>query len=230
MVRVRNLLVLLIVLALGTAFVAAAQAQEGSRRGSGRGFRWGSLLSLLGLEQVQKELKLSEETVAKVTKLSEKIMEDLRKQNSALREIEDREKQRAKFAELRDQADRKTREGLRDVLASEQMRRLYQIRNQVRAVVESLASRYVSGKLELTDEQKEKLAAINKDKQAKTTELVGALRDASQEQRTEMYPKFRKIRTDADEKALALLTAAQKKAFEEMKGEKIVLQFRRGRR
>lgn len=201
MVRVRSMLVLLMALVLGFAFVAAAQAAEGARRGPGRDGGRGSLLGLLRIEQVQKELKLSEENIAKVTQLGEKLRAEMREQYSALREIEDREQRRAKMAELRDQSDRKVREGLRDVLAREQMMRLYQIRMQVSAVVDSLANRYVAGRLELTDEQKEKLAQITKDVQAKRTELFAAMRDASQEQRTEAMQKLRKIRSDADEKA-----------------------------
>ena len=53
--------------------------------------------------------------------------------------------------------------------------------------------------------------------------------NATQEQRSAAFQKLRTIRTDADEKALGLLTAEQKKAFEEMKGKKIELQTpRRG--
>ena len=55
------------------------------------------------------------------------------------------------------------------------------------------------------------------------------MRDASDEQRSEAYQQLRKIRTDADAEALALLTADQQAAFEEMKGEKIELQSQRGR-
>ena len=150
-------------------------------------------------------------------------------QYSSARKIEDREKRFAKYAELRDQYDQKAREGLRDVLAREQMMRLYQIRMQVRAVVDSLENRYVARRLKLTDEQKEKLAKMNKDAQAKRSELFSGLRDASDEQRREAFEKYRKLRTETGEQALGVLTAEQKKAFEDMKGEKIELPSRRGR-
>lgn len=107
------------------------------------------------------------------------------------------------------------------------MMRLYQIRMQVRAVVDSLANRYVSGRLELTDDQKNKLDEINKGVGANQSEVYATLRAASDEQRSEAFQKLRKIRSDADAEALALLTAEQKAAFEEMKGEKIELQRRR---
>ena len=223
MTRIRSLVVVVLVLVLGAAFVAQAHAQRSGGRSRG------SLLGLLGIEQVQKELKLNDETIAKVEKLREKIRGEMTEQYSAAREIEDREKRSAKYAELRDQSDQKAREGLRDLLAREQMIRLYQIRLQVRAVVDSLESRYVAGKLELTDEQKEKLAKINKDAQANRSELFSGMRDASDEQRREAFEKYLKLRTETDEQALGVLTAEQKKALEDMKGKKIELPSRRGR-
>ena len=232
MIRVRNALVPVMALVLAAAFVAAAQGQatEGARRRSGRGLSRGSLLSLVRREQVQKELKLSEEQVAKVKKVGEELTAQMREQYTALREIEDREKRRAKMTELTDQFDRKAREQLRDVLAREQMMRLYQIRTQVRAVVESLGNTYVARRLNLTEEQKKKVAQINKDMLAKRSELFSGMRNASQEQRTEAIQKLRKVRSDADKEALAVLTAEQSKAFQEMQGEKIELEMQRGRR
>ena len=230
--RVRSWLVLMMVLVLGAAFACAAQAQapEGSQRGSGRGFSRGSLLGLLRMEQVQKEMKLSEEQTAKVQEVVEKLGAEMREQYTALREIEDRQQRMEKTTALSDEFDGKVREQLRDVVEREQMMRLYQIRMQVRPVVDSLSNRYVAGRLELTDQQKEKLAEIAKDSQAKQSELYATMRDATDEQRSEAFQKLRQIRGDADEKALGVLTAEQKKSFEEMKGEKIELQMRRGPR
>ena len=175
-------------------------------------------------------MKLSEEQTAKIKEVVEKLRTEMREQYMALREIEDRQQRMEKATALSDELDGKLREQLRDVVPREQMMRLYQIRMQVRPVVDSLANRYVAGRLELTDQQKEKLAEIAKDSQAKQSELYAAMRDATDEQRSEVYQKLRQVRSDADEKALGVLTAEQKKSFEEMKGEKIELETRRGRR
>jgi Spy/CpxP family protein refolding chaperone len=222
MTQVQSLLVVL-AFVLGAAVADQAQAQRSGGRGRG------SLLGLLSIEQVQKELKLDDEAIAKVEKLREKIRGEMTEQYSAARNIEDREKRSAKNAELRNQYDQKAREGLRDVVAREQMMRLYQIRMQVRDVVDSLENRYVARRLELNDVQKEKLAKINKDARAKRSELFSGIRDASDEQRRERFEKYRKLRTETGEQALGVLTAEQKKAFEDMKGEKIELPSRRGR-
>jgi len=227
--QVRRLMVPAMTLAVAAALFAAAEAQaaEGSRSFSGRG----SLLGLLRLEQVQKEMKLSEEQTAKVNEFVEKLQAELREQYAALREIEDRAEQQTKMTELSDQSDDKVREQLREMaLERDQVMRLYQIRMQVRPAVESLSNQYVARRLELTEEQQKKVAEIGKETQAQLSELFAAMREASDEQRSEAFQKLRQLRSAADEKALALLTAEQKEAFENMKGEKIELEMRRGRR
>ena len=102
MSRVHRVSVPLVALAVGVAMVAAAAAQapQGPRRGFGGGTSRGSLLGLLRIEQVQKELKLSDDVGAKVAELSEKLGAERREKFAALREMEDREQRRAKMTEL----------------------------------------------------------------------------------------------------------------------------------
>lgn len=133
--------------------------------------------------------------------------------------------------ELSDQLDTKLREQLRGVdLQREQMMRLFQIRLQVNAVSDSLANERLASRLEITDEQKQKFVEINKELQSKQTELYAKMSNASQGERGSMYQELRQLRTDADQKALGVLTAEQKTSFEEMKGKIIELQSRRGQR
>ena len=226
MKRMRSSMVAVLALALTVAFVAAAQAQdrEGARRGGGMGMSRGGLLGLLRIDAVRKELKLTDDQAAKVDKAAEELGAQMREKFAALGDIQDQAERRAKMTELSDEADRAAREKLQGILEREQIMRLYQIRMQVRSAAESLANRFVAGRLELTDDQKEKLAQIDKDSQAQRSELMGSMRDATEEQRGELMQKFRALRTEADAKALGVLTDAQKKTFEEMKGEKIELQ------
>ena len=179
MIRARSLLKVTMALVLAAVLVAAAQAQQ---RGRGPGMMGrSSLVGLLGMGQVREELKLTEEQTTKVRAVAEKLMEGAREQYSALRDMEDRAKRSAKMSELSDELDGKLREQLRDVLQREQMRRLYQIRMQVRAVADSLANERIANRLELTEEQKKNVADVNKEMQAKQTELFSAMRspDAS---------------------------------------------------
>ena len=228
MTRFRRVLVLMVALAVVASLISAAAAQEGRRQGRG-GMNRGDLLGLLGIEQVQKDLNLSDEEVAKVKELQEKLGAAMREKAAAAREIEDRAQRRKKMTELRNESDRKVREELREILSKEQTMRLYQIRMQLRSAIDSLANKRVAGKLKLTDEQKEKLAQIQKDARAKRSELMSGLRNADAEQRREAMTKARELRADADKKALEILTAEQEEAFEKMKGEKIELPQRRRR-
>lgn len=229
MSRTRLLTVLTLTLVLGGVFAMLAQAAEGPQRGSRRGgFSRDSLLGLLRLEQVQKEMKLTPEQTAKVNEIAEKLGTEVREKYAALREIEDRAERRTKTEELRDQIDDQLRDQLRDVVSREQMMRLYQIRMQVRPAAESLANPYVARRLELTEEQQKKVAEVAKEAQEKQSELFAKMRNAGDQERSEAFQKLRQIRSEADEKALAVLTDEQKEAFEKMKGEKIELE--RGRR
>lgn len=230
MTRVRCSLGLTVAFVLGVAFsVAAAQAAErGARSGRG-GFGGASsrtLTGLLGREEVQKELKLTDEQKEKVAEIAKKLGAEMRAQYAGLREITDTEKRAAKMAELRDQQDTKAREALAEVISREQLMRLYQIRIQVNGTVYALSNRFVARMLKLTDEQKEKVAAIDKSTQQKQREASAGLRGASQEARTEAMAKLRKLRQAADEEALALLTAEQKEGLEKVKGDKFELQRR----
>ena len=147
---------------------------------------------------------------------------------AALRDIEDRQERTAKMTELSQQLEEKARGQLRDVLEREQMRRLFQIRMQVSSAVENLSNEFLARRLEVTDPQKEKLAQISQEMETKSSELRAAMRDETQ--RADAFQKFRQLRDDMNEQALGVLTAEQMASYEQMQGEKIELQFRRGRR
>ncbi len=224
--RIRRMFVPSVALVLAVAVVASAQERpSGQRSRRGRGSR-SSLLGLVSLEQVQKEMKLNEEQIGKVKKVVETLTAEMRKEYAPLREIEDRAKRTAKYTELRKKFDGKAREQISAAVSREKMIRLYQIRMQVRSALESLSEKYVAGKLKLTDEQKKKLTEINAEHAAERTKLFSSMRDATREKRSEAYGKYRTLRTDAEKKALEVLTADQKKTFEEMKGKEFKLERR----
>jgi Spy/CpxP family protein refolding chaperone len=221
MTKMRNVLVSVMVLMMAATFAVAADAPARRRGGSSRGGRSrSSLLGLLSLEQVQKELKIQKADVAKIKAVSDKLRADMRKQYPELRKIKDSAKRRAKYAELRAQYDSNSRKQLQDVLSREQMIRLYQIRSQNRAVTETLASKYVAEKLKLTADQKTKIAKVGADSQTKRYAIYRTMRDADEKKRTAARKKLGEISAEADKAALELLTKEQKKAFEKMKGKK----------
>ena len=227
MIRARSMVNVALPLLLIALLVSSAQAQQ-QRRGT-RGPRGSSMLGMLRLDQVQTEIKLTDEQKSKVNAVAEEIMEGMRDQYSQLRDIEDRAQRNEKRNELDKQVDSKAREQLRDVLEREQVMRFFQIYMQVRPAMEILAIEQIASRLEVTEEQKKKLAEVKKETEAKQAKLFAEMRDASQEERRELSPKFRQLGTDANEKAVGVLTEDQRKKFDEMKGEKFELQMRQGR-
>jgi len=219
MSRLRTYLVLVSVLALVTLLTSSAQGEAPAARQGFRGER-GSFVGLLSLEQVQKELKLTDDQLAKVKEIGEKLRTEMREQYAGLRDIQDVQERRTKMTELGDQFDEKARGQLREILSREQMMRLFQIRTQARGAVWALNNTRVAERLKLTDEQKKKAAELQKATQDKMFEAFSQMGDLSQEERRE---KFTKMRNEAEEKALGLLTAEQKEAFEKMKGAKLEL-------
>jgi len=219
--RTRNVLLSMMVLMMSATFVLAAETDRPQRRrGSRSGRVRSSLLGLLSLEQVQKELKVTEDEVAKVKKIGEKLRDEMRKKYAELRKIEDADKRRAKMNEMREQYDSASRKQLHDVLSREQMIRLYQIRSQYQAVSDTLAGKYVAEKLKLTDDQKTKAAKIGSDARTKRYDIYRTMRGADEKKRAEAGKKLAEIRADADKQALELLTKEQRAEFEKMKGKK----------
>ncbi|MHB8898989.1 MAG: hypothetical protein ACYC6Y_09605 [Thermoguttaceae bacterium] len=227
MTRTKMMMGLALMLAATVVCVAAEQGQRGGPSRGGMGSR-NSLLGLLGREQVQQELKLTEEETAKVKEVVDKLRDEMRTQYQALENTDPAER-RAKLTQLSEELDEKVREQLRDVVPREKMMRLYQIRMQVRPVSESLASRFAAERLKLTDEQKAKLEEIKKDMQTKQSDLFGKARSGGSD-RSGIFQQMRDIQTEADQKALGVLTEEQKKSFEEMKGAKFELQMEGPRR
>ncbi|MEE8452659.1 MAG: hypothetical protein V3R99_12115 [Thermoguttaceae bacterium] len=219
MTHVRSLLVLAVTLLLGTALISTAEAQ--GRRGGGA--MRGSFIGLLSNEAVQKEMKLDEDQIGKVKAIGEKLRSEIGEQFGKLRDIEDRDKRRAKMTELMEQFDEKVREQAGEIIPREKMIRLYQIRLQVRGAVFGLNHPFVAGRLELTDEQKAKVADLEEATQKKIYGSYSGMRDLNDQQRGELFQKIRKIRTDGDAQAVELLTAEQKEAFEKLQGDKFEL-------
>ena len=160
MKRTKVLMVLALALAMTAVCYSADQPQERGGPGRGLGSR-NSLLGLLGREQVQKELKLTDEETAKVKEVVEKLRGEMREQFQALEQVENRDERRAKLTQFSDELDEKLRDQLRDVVSREKMMRLYQIRMQYRPAVDSLTSRFLAERLKLTDEQKRWIQPLN---------------------------------------------------------------------
>ncbi len=224
MTRVRCLLVPAMALLLAATQFSDASAQQ--RRGRGFYGRGSSLLRLLTNEKVQEELDLSDDQIAKVKEASDKIFAEMREKYSGLRDM-DRAARQAKMDELSKQTDEKGYEELKDVIEQEQFIRLLQVNLQIRGAVYGLGNERVAERLELSDNQKDKIAELAKATQAKTSKLYTGLADLSSEERRakfgELREKMAKIRAAANTKAIATLKGDQKEAYEKMLGDKFEL-------
>jgi Spy/CpxP family protein refolding chaperone len=225
MVQAKSWLVGTLSLLLIGSVTYSAFAQQNVRRM--RGFGRTGMLGVLMMEQVQDEIKLTDDQKAKVRETSEKIMEGMSDKMSALREVEDGAERMKKMEELSKEIDRQAYEQLQGVIERDQAMRFYQVYMQIRPALDVLSHRMIVERLGVTPEQQEKLAAVKKESEQKAAELMEQMRDMDREQRGEMMQKFRQQRTETNEKAIAVLTEEQQKQFEEMKGEKFELQWRR---
>lgn len=213
---------------------AAAQQQEGQRPrggfGGGRGFGGGgfgfSEQALLGNEQVQKELELSADQVAKLTKLREDSQAEMRKQFEGIRELPE-DQRRAKFEEMRtkgEAAQKEHRSKVNEVLLPDQRERLKELAVQAQGTG-ALFNPETAEALKLTEEQKKKLETIREESGNKMRELFSGGRGQAGGPNEEARTKMAEIRKESGDKSLAVLTSEQAAQFEKMKGEKSSIDF-----
>jgi Spy/CpxP family protein refolding chaperone len=186
--------------------------------GLGGGFG-GGVNGLLQIEEVRKELKLTEEQWAQVQKIMEEARA-ARDQDGGLnfRSLQDdpeaeREK---KFVEFREKAEKRSQETqakVKEVLLPKQVERLQQLALQ-RQGARALASEDVQGKLGFSDDQKKKIASIQ---QSQFERMRIAFRRGPNQEGNVEETRAQARKAEAD--MLAVLTDEQKKKLEEMKGE-----------
>jgi Spy/CpxP family protein refolding chaperone len=206
---------LLAVVSLALVLAAApyAEAQRGRGRGGFGRFGTISRVDLVASEQVQAALKLSDEQKAKATEISEQFRDDRRQlmQDSG-----------GDFASVREELQKlasETTDKLMAVLDETQGKRLNEIYLQANGPA-VLSDEKVQAALQVTADQKAKLDEVRQANAEAAQEAFQNAQDLSQEERRE---RFTKMRTEANEKLLAVLTAEQREQFGKMQGEKIEL-------
>jgi Spy/CpxP family protein refolding chaperone len=206
----RGMLVVGLGLVVAMAQPAWAQRGGGGGRGFGRGFGGGiSKARLATLDEVQADLKLSDEQKTKITEISD----DLRQKSRDLFGGG-----MGRFAEIRADLEKLNREASAEVdkaLDDAQRERLQQIDIQVNGAA-ALNEPNVIADLKLSDEQQKQLDEARAENEKVVTEAFQNLGDMSRDERRE---KFREIGDAASERLLGVLTPEQKTQFEAMKGE-----------
>lgn len=226
----KRIYTVIVALMLGVATVQGALAQPpgGFGRGFGRGMMGGGGgLRLLGIPEVQKELKLNpgqiEKAKAKGDEINKTRREALEKAGGfqALRDMsqEDREKLFQPFQDAEKKA-------ISEILNTDQQKRHHQLEIQQTAQFSPVAAftrKDVAEALKLTDEQKEKLNAIQEESMQAMREVFQSLgvapQDMTDEDRKKMGEKMAALRKTTTEKCTALLTDDQKKSWKELIGE-----------
>lgn len=179
----------------------------------------GGPASLLWLEKVQKELKLSDDQITKgkdiLTKVREKHQDELTKLQSL-----DEKDRAVKARELRKKMSDETNKELAQVLKPDQLKRLKQINLQVLGV-QAFRNTSVRKALKITDDQNKKLT----DEADKSVKEIRQLLEKKAGNFNEASEQITQIRNESMSKALALLKDDQKKAWHTLTGKPLEIRL-----
>jgi DNA-binding MarR family transcriptional regulator len=207
--------VLLLVAVVTLLLVHAGDVQaQGRARG---GLRMGNVapVQLLMVDEVQADLKLTDEQKKAAEAVHEEFMTGRRK---IFAEVDKDSGERGpKMKELRD----KTAEKLAEVLEEPQKKRLQEIVLQVNGASE-LENKEVAAALKITPEQKKALAEVRKANAKARRDALAALEAGGEGSRGETLTK---LQQEGDKKLLEVLTPEQRKQFIEMQGKKLELEL-----
>lgn len=223
--------------------LSLAQAPGGGRAGRGarqprlgRGMGGGFTMdkaSLLRSEQVQEELKVTEEQMAKVQEAVAASREAARASRGERPRVNFRDMSEEERAEWMENMRKERQESmaamdkkLAEVLKKEQFARLEQIWVQQMGV-QALKNETIAKKLKVTDEQTEKIDAAIAWGREQQTGLFEGMRDLSREERQEAFQKMQekraKIEEQVKEKAMAALSKEQQEQMKKLCGKKFEL-------
>ena len=181
-------------------------------------FGGGGKAMLLMNPDVQQELKLSEDQIAKVKELSQSVFEKLK---DKLKDTP-KDQLREKLAEVAKAIGEETDKAMKDLLKPEQTKRMRQLELQQRGY-EAFTDAEVQKDLKLDDDQKEKIKILTDDARKDLGELFQGAKGDPKEAMT----KIQALRKDTLEKVMATLKEDQKKAWTALTGEPFEFKFRR---
>jgi len=217
----------LVAVAGAMVIAAAAMAQDKGKRGfRGGGFGGGfggaatSPVTLAADESVQKELGVSGDKASKLTSLRDDLNAARTKEfQSAGINPQDFQnitpEQRQKMTDIGRKLNDEFSPKVKEVLSADQYKRLQQIQLQANLSFQgpmALNAPEVDSQLKLTEDQKQKLMAINMDFQQKQRDLfTGGGGGGNQE-------AFTKLRDERTAKTMDVLTPEQKEKLNTIKG------------
>jgi hypothetical protein len=191
----------------------------GMMMGMGQRDGAGSLVMLLGREEVRTEIKLMPDQVEGLRKMAERMRPE--RPDFDFRSATDQERSAFMAKMQAQQAERAAdaKAQLEELLMPKQFERLEQIALQAQGAM-ALVNTEVAEKLGLTKEVTEAMGKDLTANQEKVRDMVQAMmRDRDREAAGAMREKMEEMRKDLDTKLVAHLSDEQKTMFEEMKGE-----------
>lgn len=202
---------LLVLVAFTATSMAQGRGQGGGGPGGGRGGmgRPMSRISLLRAESVQKALELSDEDVAEI----KEIMNDVMPAGGGAGGGGGRPDPEAMASAEKE---------ILGLLDDKQKKRLLGIMAQAQGA-RALLEKDVAKELNLDDDLQEEIRGKLEDLAAGMREKMGPIISELGENPEAARSKMQELRAEMDKEVLALLSDSQKKAFEDLKGEKVEL-------
>lgn len=200
-----------------SAFAQPVSGGRGGRGGFGAGIAGpASPVELANHPAVQNELRTSDDQVVKLKTLGDEARSELESAvgNTGLQDLSPQERRTKIAADVR-KVNEKYHSRLAGILDKNQVHRLDQIALQL-AGDQAYTDPAVVASLELTKDQQDKIATINKEFGEKSRELVGGGRPADRER----IARFVELQDTRTTDLAAVLTAEQQTKFAAMKGTK----------
>lgn len=193
------------------------------QQGRGQGFMRGrtGIMGLVTNEAVQKELGIGDQEKEKLAAASQKFADEFREQvqsasggaNFQDASPEERQKMLAKFQELNQTLTAKHLPAIKEALKPEQFTRLQQISWQVGGSA-AFADPELAKALDISKEQQEKIAALNREYGQKQFGLFGGGGNPQ-----DAIAKMRELQQERDKKATEVLSKEQQEKYATLKGK-----------
>jgi hypothetical protein len=195
------------------ALVADAQGPGRGGPGGGRmmmGGMGGGASALLMMKEVQEELSLDGDQIEELKDMGKTMMESFASMRPQPGQAPDPKMMQEAMEKVR-KATAEAEEKLGEILDPQQLERLIGLVIQ-RDGIRSVNSKMVAAKLGITEDQKSKMAELEKENMEKMREMFqGGIGP-------EMRDKMRTFREESESKMKELLTSAQKEQMESLKG------------
>ena len=198
---------------LCTALPAGAQERgQGRARGFRGGFGGGqvSKLQLLQAEQVQQELKLTDEQKQQVEQIGEDVSGKRREAFQG-----GQEGGFARMREISEEADEKLEQALKE----DQAKRLQEIWLQVSGPAVLARDRELAQELKVSREQQQEIRELLEAQGEKSREAFSSAEGEGRERFAAAREKLEEIRKETETQVVAVLTDDQKQQWKEMTGK-----------